>query len=104
MRRLKEWSIALGTLAFVALPMLAAGCAENEATSSDPVTSSGTNSAAEDDLGELGELGDLSEDLGAPMEAGSTLGGFPETGSSLGELPETGSSVGELPEADSNEQ
>lgn len=84
MQRLRQWSLTLGTLAFIALPMLAAGCAENQATSSDPVSA---KDSAGDDFGELGSL----DDLGAPMEAGSGLNGLPEAGSGLGEFPESGS-------------
>lgn len=78
MRRLGRFSVTLGTLAFAALPILASGCAETQSTAPPADTPAATDGAepAED------ELGELSEDLGAPAESGSDLG-FPESGSAL---------------------
>lgn len=86
MRRLGRWSVTLGTVAFAALPILAAGCAESQ--SAAPVAETETTEQPETDS-ELGDLDDLADDLGAPAEAGSELG-WPESGSGL---PEAGSAL-----------
>jgi hypothetical protein len=78
MRRLGRFSVTLGTLAFAALPILASGCAETQSTDAPPAATDGTDAAdAEGD-----DLGELSDDLGAPAESGSDLG-LPESGSAL---------------------
>jgi len=105
MRRFGKWSVTLGTCAFAALPLLAAGCAESQSTATDKTMTEETSEDSSND-----DLGELAEDLGAPAEAGSGLGfpaesgsglGFPaESGSGLG-LPESGSGL-EVPESGSN--
>lgn len=75
MRRLGRFSVTLGTVAFAALPILASGCAETQSTDAPPAATDGADTAGDD-------LGDLSDDLGAPAESGSDLG-VPESGSAL---------------------
>lgn len=58
MRQFGKWSVGLGTLAFMALPLLAAGCAE------EPTSTPATDAPA-------AAPGDMpADDLGEP-EAGS---------------------------------
>lgn len=95
MRRFGRWSVTLGTCAFAALPLLAAGCAESQSTATEKTVSEQTEEESSAD-----DLGDLAEDLGAPLESGSGLGLPPESGSGLG-IPESGSGL-DAPESGSN--
>lgn len=83
MRRLGRFSVLLGTLAFMALPILASGCADTtEAPAPAGDTPAANGDAAIDDNAAADDLGALSDDLGAPAESGSDLG-LPESGSTL---------------------
>lgn len=71
MERLRNWSVSLATLAFVALPLMAAGCAGDTA---EAPPAGGADAPAD-------TLDDLPSELGEP-ESGSGLG-LPESGSAL---------------------